>query len=215
MNAAKSRAGFTLIELLVALSIFAVLSLISYRALGGLFTTREQLNTESAKWRDLALFFARVENDLAAVINRPIRTADDRTAGALCLNAFTPVGNDATLSFTRVGFVDVAMQQDATASPQRIGYRQKDASVEWMLWPTLDQGPRAVPQTYAAIDNIREAKWRALDRSNNWRGDWPPAPATCAQPDKNVPPLPQALELTVTLNSGETVTRVFAMRKVQ
>lgn len=214
MTIAKFR-GFTLIELLVALSIFAVLSLISYRALSGLFTTREQLNVESAKWRDLALFFARVENDLAAVINRPIRTADDRTAGALCLNAFSPVGNDATLSFTRVGFVDVAMQQDATASPQRIGYRQKDASVEWVLWPTLDQGPRTVPQTYAAIENIREAKWRALDRSNNWRSDWPPAPATCAQPDKNVPPLPQALELVVTLNSGETVTRVFAMRKVQ
>jgi general secretion pathway protein J len=215
MNAVKSRRGFTLIELLVALSIFAVLSLISYRALGGLFTTREQLNTETAKWRDLALFFARVDNDLAAVINRPIRTADDRTAAALCLNAFTPVGNDAALSFTRSGFVDVAMQQDGTASPQRIGYRQRESAVEWMLWPALDQAPRAVPQTFAALENIREAKWRALDRSNNWRSDWPPAPATCAQPDKNAPPLPQALELAVTLASGETVTRVFALRRVQ
>jgi general secretion pathway protein J len=215
MSTTKSRSGFTLIELLVALTIFAVLSLLSYRALGGLFTTREQLNAETAKWRDLALFFARVENDLAAVINRPIRTADDRIAGALCLNAFTPVGNDATLSFTRVGFVDVAMQQDASASPQRIGYRQKEASVEWMLWPALDQGPRAVPQVFAAIDNIREAKWRALDRRNSWRSDWPPAPASCAQPDKDTPPLPQALELSLTLTSGETVTRVFALRRVQ
>jgi general secretion pathway protein J len=61
----RAQKGFTLIELLVALAIFAILSLLSYRTLGSLFETREQLNIESAKWRDAALFFSRVENDLA------------------------------------------------------------------------------------------------------------------------------------------------------
>jgi general secretion pathway protein J len=215
MKQRHNKAGFTLIELLIALAIFAILSLISYRTLSGLMSTRQQLNEDTAKWRDLALFFTRVENDLSAIVNRPVRMVDDRPAAALCLNAFTPVGNDATLAFTRTGFVDVAMQADTLAAPQRIGYRQKENQIEWMLWPQLDQAPRAEPQSYAALDGVREAKWRALDRTNNWRNDWPPAPANCSQIDSNAPALPQALELTLRLNSGETITRLFALRRLR
>lgn len=214
----KSR-GFTLIELLIALSIFAIIALISYRTLGGLFSTREQLNAETAKWRDAALLFARVENDLAAILDRPIRTADDRGNAPLCLNAYTAVGNDATLSFTRTGFTDIAMQQDASAAPQRIGYRFRDGNLEWMWYTSFDQAPRTKPQVFAALKNIRDAKWRALDRNNNWRSDWPVAPLTCASVEKNPlpgasqpPSFPAALELSLTLATGEVVTRVFALR---
>ncbi len=211
--------GFTLIELLVALAIFAILSLISYRTLGTLFQTREQLNIQSAKWRDAALFFSRVENDLAAILNRPIRSADGLNAAPLCLfgNAGTATG-DAALMFTRTGFAD---SDGSNAAPQRIGYRLNDGNLEWLLWPALDQAPRAVPTAFAALKNVREARWRALAVGGgagsddlNWRTDWPAAPDTCAVPDPRVAVFPRALELTITLNSGETLTRVFALRAV-
>lgn len=209
---AARKNGFTLIELLVALAIFAILSLISYRTLGTLFQTREQLNIESAKWRDAALFFARVDNDLAAVLNRPIRNADGLNAAPLCLTNV-----DATLSFTRAGFADT---DSSNAAPQRIAYRLSETNLEWLLWPTLDQAPRAVPAAFPALKNVRDARWRALGQlntsadSNNWRAEWPEAPATCAQPDQKASVFPRALELTITLNSGEILTRVFALRTV-
>ncbi len=202
--------GFTLIELLIAMAIFAILAVLSYRTLGGLLSTREQLNAETTKWRDAALLFARVENDLAAILDRPVRANDDRANAALCLSAFAPTGNDATLSFTRTGFVDFAIQQDDTAAPQRVGYRFKGEKIEWMLSPALDQAPRSEPQIHTALKNIRDAKWRALDRNNNWRSDWP---ATgCAQNEKVATLLPVALELSVTLATGEMVKRVFVVR---
>ncbi len=203
--------GFTLIELLVALAIFAILSLIAYRTLGTLFQTREQLNIDSAKWRDAALFFSRVENDLAAVLNRPIRTADGLSAAPLCLAAM-----EANLSFTRTGFADT---EGSNAAPQRIGYRfnVRDGTLEWLLWAALDQAPRSVANAYPALKNVRDAKWRALGGATdnpNWRSDWPEAPGTCAQPDQRAQIFPRALELTITLNSGEILTRVFTLRTV-
>lgn len=206
----RAQTGFTLIELLVALAIFAILSLLSYRTLGSLFQTREQLNIESAKWRDAALFFSRVENDLAAVLNRPIRTADGRSAAPLCLNSFTTT--DAALSFTRVGFADA---NGTSAAPQRIGYRLNEGNLEWLLWPALDQAPRSVAAAYPALKNVREAKWRALGNlADSWRAEWPQAPASCELPDPKVSVFPRALELTITLNSGETLSRIFFLRAV-
>lgn len=214
----QRESGFTLIELLVALAIFAIMSLLSYRTLGSLFQTREQLNIESTKWRDAALFFSRVENDLAAVLNRPIRTADGRSAAPLCLSSFAT--NDAALSFTRTGFADA---NGTNAAPQRIGYRFNEGNVEWMLWPTLDQAPRSIAAAYPALKNVRDAKWRTLgnavgnsvgNSTDSWRAEWPQAPATCELPDPKASVFPRALELTITLNSGETLTRIFSLRAV-
>ncbi len=211
MKVAKKIAGFTLIELLIALAIFAILSLIAYRTLGSVFQTREQLNGETAKWRDLALFFARVENDMGALVNRPIRTVEDRTAAAFCLSVFPPGPNDAQLAFTRLGFVDA---NGSAAALQRIGYRGNtaDGKVEMLLWNGLDQAPRALPQAYAALNNIRSIQWRVQDRAGNWRNDWPAAPASCDNPDKSAPAYPLAMELSITLASGETVTRQLSLR---
>jgi general secretion pathway protein J len=214
------QAAFTLIELLIALTIFAILSVISYRTLSSVFQTREQLNLESAKWRDLSLFFTRLESDLANTLDREIRTADGRSAAPLCLSALPPNPAEATLAFTRTGFAEaIGTSASTNSAPQRIGYRFADGKIEWMLWPTLDQAPRGQPDAYVTLANVRDAKWRALDRAvgygggtSNWRNDWPAAPSNCARVEKGAAIFPAALELTLTMLSGETITRVFALR---
>jgi general secretion pathway protein J len=212
----KKQAAFTLIELLIALTIFAILSVISYRTLSSVFQTREQLNLESAKWRDLSLFFTRLESDLANTLDREIRTADGRSAAPLCLSALPPNPAEATLAFTRTGFAEtIGTGASTNSAPQRIGYRFADGNIEWMLWPALDQSPRGQPDTYVTLANVRDAKWRALDRGGgalNWRNDWPAAPSNCARVEKGAAIFPAALELTLTMLSGETITRVFALR---
>jgi general secretion pathway protein J len=120
----KKQTAFTLIELLIALTIFAILSIISYRTLSSVFQTREQLNLESAKWRDLSLFFTRLESDLANTLDREIRTADGRSAAPLCLSALPSNPAEATLAFTRTGFAEAAgtnqnTSNSANSAPQR------------------------------------------------------------------------------------------------
>jgi general secretion pathway protein J len=77
MDASGGRAipsrGFTLIELLVAVAIFGVLSGMAYRALTVVLDSRDRIELETRKWRELALFFTRLEQDVTAIAPRPIR----------------------------------------------------------------------------------------------------------------------------------------------
>jgi general secretion pathway protein J len=194
--------AFTLIELLVAMTIFAVLAVISYRTLDSLFTTREHLNIQSSRLRDVALLFARLENDFSAVIERRVRNSDNQLEDALRLSPLPPSANDASLVFTRVGF---GATIGAASGPQRIGYRLKDGTLELVIWPHLDMAPRAMPQAYAALSGVREAQWRAMDRAGNFIGEWRSSGAA------GVSYFPTALELSITLNSGEQYTRLFSL----
>ncbi len=195
-------AGFTLIEILVALIIFAIMALLSYRAIAAVLDSRDQLTSETQKWRDCALFFARVEQDLGAVLDRPVRSADDLAAPAFIINP--DPGAEAVFALTRAGF---AQSDGVLAAPQRVGYRARDGRVDLVLWPHPDAAPRSSAQAYAALGGVADLKLRALDARGNWQPRWPLAAAGAAAET-----FPAAVELTLTLRSGESVTRLFAMR---
>ena len=194
--------AFTLIELLVAMTIFAVLAVISYRALDSLFKTREHLTVQSSRLRDVALLFARLENDFSVVIARRVRNADNQLDDALRLSPLSPAANDASLVFTRSGF---SGSVGYSSGPQRMGYRLREGILELVMWPQLDMAPRVLPQAHAALTDVREAKWRAMDRAGNFVSEWRSTGAEGATY------FPSALELSITLSSGEQYTRLFTL----
>ena len=198
----RRQRAFTLIELLVAMGIFAVLAVVSYRTLDSLFKTREHLNVQSSRLRDVALLFARLENDFSAVIARRVRNSDNQKEDALRLSPLPPAANDASLVFTRAGFGGTT---GAASGPQRIGYRLTDGTLQLLMWPSLDMAPRVLPQVYAALTDVRDARWRAMDRAGNYVAEWR---STGAQ---DVTYFPSALELSITLASGEQYTRLFTL----
>lgn len=194
--------AFTLIELLIAMAIFAVLAVISYRTLDSLFKTREHLSLQSSRLRDVALLFARLENDFSALLERRTRNAENQQEDALRLSPLSPAENDASLVFTRAGFAGAV---GAYSGPQRIGYRLRDGILQLLMWPNLDMAPRVAPQVYAALTGVREAKWRSMDSAGNFGAAW----GSSAPDDVNS--FPSALELSITLASGEQYTRLFAI----
>ncbi|MEP7157071.1 MAG: type II secretion system minor pseudopilin GspJ [Betaproteobacteria bacterium] len=211
-RAANKQAAFTLVELLIALAIFAIMALMSYRALDSVFQTRQHLNVETARLRDVALLFARLDDDFATLLDRRPRNADNLLDDALRLTALLPGANDATLVFTRSGF---AGSIGTAATPQRVGYRLKDGTFELLLWPGLDAAPRTAPEAFAALANVSDARWRAMDRGGNWQNVWRTTPVSAGlQPGVGVIPgaYPAAMELTITLASGEQFKRIFALR---
>jgi len=199
--------GFTLVELLVALAIFAIMAMMSYRTLDTVFQTRQQLNDETARLRDVALLFARLDDDFTTLLDRRPRNADNLQDDALRLTALLPGAEDATLVFTRSGF---AGSSGLAATPQRVGYRLKEGTLELVLWPSLDSAPRTAPLAYPALTQVREAKWRAMDRGGSWQNVWRSTPVGGATTPGAYP---AALELTITLSGGEQFTRVFALRR--
>jgi len=200
--------GFTLIEILAALVIFAIMAMLSYRALAAVLDSREQLNAETQKWRDCALFFARVEQDLQGLLNRPVRSADDIAAPALAINPDAPA--EAMLALTRSGF---AQADGVLAAPQRVGYRLREGRVELVLWPHPDMAPRTAQQVFPVLSNVADFRIRALDARGNWQARWPALSNTPGSAAGEYSPT--LVELSVTLSSGETLTRLFAMRAAQ
>jgi general secretion pathway protein J len=206
LSAALPRSiGFTLIEILAALVIFAIMAALSYRALASVLDSREQLNAETQKWRDCALFFARVEQDLQGMLKRPVRSAEDIVVPAFAVNPDAPA--EAILALTRSGF---AQADGLLAAPQRVGYRLRERRVELLLWPHPDMAPRTAPQVFPVLSNVADFSVRALDARGNWQTRWPAAANSAASvaPEYS----PALVELNVTLSSGETLTRLFAMR---
>lgn len=192
--------GFTLIELLVALAIFAVMAVAAYRGLSVMLDARARVEQENRQWRDLALFFARLGNDLGATLGRPVRGASGLVLPALSGQTVAAGEDDAQLALTRSGYAD---QVGVPGGPRRVGYRLRGETVELLTWAVLDQAPRSRPDVAPALKGVKDFTLRYLDRSGNWQPQWPPADQNDA--------LPSALEVKIVLLSGAEVRRVFAL----
>jgi general secretion pathway protein J len=192
--------GFTLVEVLVALTIFALMSVLSYRGLTAVLQTREHVTEDNRRWRDLALTLAQIEQDLALAVNRPVRDSGDLLQPALLGDPQAIGANAAQLSFSRMG---LAWQSGVLADVQRHGYRLNNGTLEQLVWPVLDQAPRSEPTVHALLERVNRFELRYLDAVGNWQSSWP-LPGSLAA-------LPAALEVVLELDGGTTVTRVFAL----
>ncbi len=195
-------AGFTLIELLVALVILALISVAGYRGLNEVLLARDRLAQETRKWQHLAFFFARMELDIAQAIHRPVRDTQGSIAPEWLGHIVVQGDNDAELIFTRAGMPD---QGSSRMAPQRIGYRFEHGAIVMLRWPQADAAPATQPTRYPVLEGVKEFRLRYMDSDRIWQTQWPspsPLPAT----------LPAAVEVSLTLDSGENILRTFALQ---
>lgn len=201
----KRNRGFTLIEILIAISIFAIMSAFAYRALSSILNARERVAQENQKWREVSTFFARLEADLANAVARSIRNSNNLQVNSFVGNATFTNDSEGQLMFTRMGLPGAS---GTLAAPQRLGYRVKQGNVEELVWPVLDQGPRTLPAVYALLGGVNSLAIRYMDRNKAWQSSWPlPLSNATAAPQ----PIPIAVEVALTLDSGETITRVLLL----
>ncbi len=200
--AARSSQGVTLIEVVVALFILALLAIGGYRGLTAVLQARDAVAQETRKWQQLMFFFARMEQDVAQVLHRPVRDQVGNVQPEWLGLATVAARNEAQLAFTRAGMSDAGA---ALLVPQRIGYRLEDDTILLLRWPALDQAANAEPQRYPLLSGVREFKLRYLSTAGGWYEQWPPS-------GQGAPGLPVAVEVALTLVSGEQVTRLLALQ---
>lgn len=201
MTTPDQQRGFTLVELLVALVVLALLSVAGYRSLDAVLQTRERVAGETRKWQHLTFFFARLEQDIAQAVRRGVRDSTGLTRPEWIGHSVVVGEDDAELTFTRAGIVD---QGAAMTAPQRIAYRLEQGNIVLLRWQALDQPERARPVRYPLLEGVREFKCRYLDASGNWLTQWPSADRTEG--------LPQAVEVSLAMSSGDKLTRIFALQ---
>lgn len=195
--------GFTLIEVIVAMSIFAVLSIIGYKGISSLIQTKVRVEVEDSKWQQLVLFFDRFELDVKQSVNRPILSRDDTVEPAWLGRPSFSGENDAQLVFSRLGDPE---QSGFLMDTRRVGYRLHDGSVELLIWPSLDVAPLSKPEVFKVLPHVAQVTFSYLSADGRWLNAWPDA--TQAQPKAFAP---TAVQLAIKLETGEMITRVFAL----
>ncbi|WP_374536407.1 type II secretion system minor pseudopilin GspJ [Chitinimonas taiwanensis] len=189
----RRAAGFTLIEILIALAVFSVLAVIAYQGVARMATTKQVMDADNRKWRELTVALARFDEDFSQVANRQWMDEGGTTQAPVRGSAGTIDANGAQLELVRFDGGQLV----------HLGYRLREGTLELLLWPTLDLAPRSAPTALPLLEKVASFQVRFLDAGGQWQLAWPQGPSAGQ--------LPRGVELVLTLQSGETITRLFVL----
>jgi general secretion pathway protein J len=165
--------GFTLLEILVALTIFAVVGLISAQLLSRTIDSYGVLEERGERLAQIHRALMIVQRDLMQFRNRTPRSIGSESPLALM------IGDEGALLMTRGGWRNPL--QRPRSELQRVGYRLQDDKLVRAYWPILDGLGDEEPITQTLLDDVDELAFFALDQSGTEHKFWPPAAAD-AQP---------------------------------
>lgn len=178
--------GLTLIELLVALTIFAILGVMSYRALSEIGMSQTRLDDGYARWRAISRCLQRIDADLLQVV-APYAAAGGRPEAGLALLP----GPELQL-----------LRGDAGRGVRRVGFRLAGERLEWLRWPGRDAV--GAPQAELLLAGVRGLRWSFLHEGK--RVDSLPIAADAPEA------LPDAVILELELADIGRLTRIVALR---
>lgn len=210
--------GFTLLELLIAMSLMAVLAVLSWRGLDSVLTTRDRLARASDELRALSVTFTQMEDDLRrawavrllGLAVPPIGFVPEGPGGAPALQVLRelPPGSDGV-------------------QVQRVVYRVREGVLErgFAPWIVVGAGPNPVQDVQMVwqplLPNVTGVQMRGWTAGQGWlpaaaligRAATPAVPATggaTAAPATSTQV--SGLEVIVERTDGERLLRVFPVK---
>lgn len=210
----KYARGFTLIELLVAISVMALMAMLSWRGIDGMSRAQSQLQTRADDVLTLQVGLAQWRTDLDAMVSLPGTAALEWDGRVLRLTRRHPLGEQAS-----VQVVAWTLRNDGANGA---------GSGSWMRWQSAAISQRADwaiawaraqtwGQTPSAEDRAQEVNVRALSQ---WQiffhrgGAWSnplssegTAPATAGSASNVAPGSPpDGIRLVLDLPPGQSLT---------
>lgn len=197
MTPRAPRRGFTLLELLIAISVLSLVSIIAWRGLDTLVTTRERLAPEGDDVRALLTAFGQLERDLAHVANPTLfALASDPVQVRLATGG--PV-----LEIVRIAPPDAS----GALAVQQVFYRVADGALLRQATPAtrvLRPFEAAEFSNAQLLRNVTAMRVRLWQSGAGWVAPGQPGPQP---PGQAVGPL-QGVEVSVDRADGKTYRRV-------
>lgn len=160
-------AGFTLLEVLVALGVFAVVTLLAWRGLDMMTSSKARLDAEMRRWRELELVFERVKMDLLQIAprswtdnNNQIRSGLQGVGsedGASCQLDLLRFGNDNEPLHTRYRVADGKMTLQFPPLPYTVAA----------------SSPQLTPEVYTLLEGVSRCELTFIDEDNVVQKHWP------------------------------------------
>ncbi|MBT4132006.1 MAG: type II secretion system minor pseudopilin GspJ [Candidatus Marinimicrobia bacterium] len=211
-NWSDHQQGFTLLELLIALSIFSLISLISF---GGLKTVLNgQASGEKVvdQLAELEMAISIFERDLLQIVKRPVRDSYGDVRSAFIGN----LEQSGMLEFTHTGRANpLKLNRSAL---QRVRYEYNDKEWTRKSWSLLDRAQNSKPQQQRLLSQLEHLTVRFLGGRQEWTVEWEmpltPADRELTEIEKAQLNLPLAIELTLDIAEWGRMRRVFPLRIV-
>jgi general secretion pathway protein J len=166
---AKER-GFTLLEILVALTIFAVVGLISAQLLSRTVESYGVLEERGERLAQIHRAMMIVQRDLMQYRSRKPRSTGGDSPSALM------IGDEGALVMTRAGWRNPL--QRPRSELQRVGYRLQGDDLVRAYWPILDGIGEEEPVSQTLLEQVDELEFFVLDEAGTEHKFWPPEGAS-------------------------------------
>lgn len=143
----KKISGFTLLELMVAISIFAIVSLLTMGGLSNVLNTQEHTEKNLQRLTRLQMVFTIMSRELQQLSARSIR---DEYGAFVAPLSNEVSGGIAGIEFTHQGRFTLGDQ----VSLQRVAYYLEDKQLVKKIWPVLDRVEDTKPIKQILLDEV-------------------------------------------------------------
>ena len=194
----RKNTGFTLIEVIIAMSIFAILAILSYSGLHSVIMSKTSTEVSLERLQELQMTMLTLNSDLQQISNRD---AHDALGGSL--NKLSTQSSEYLIEFTRGGWRNPANL--ARSSLQRVAYQLKDDALIRIYWPHVDRADEEQRVERTLIHNIESLEILFLNANQEWKEDWPSATALASA---DPAALPAAIDVRLKMNDWGEIKRL-------
>ncbi|MCW8931066.1 MAG: type II secretion system minor pseudopilin GspJ [Gammaproteobacteria bacterium] len=149
---AKEKKGFTLLELMIAISIFAIVSLLTMGGLSNVLETQEHAEKNMKRLIRFQMAFTIMSREIQQISLRPVR--DEYGSAIDMITSQTSDGING-IEFTHQGRFTLG----DTVNLQRVAYYLEDNKLFKKVWQVLDRVEDTQPVKQAILDDIDELKF--------------------------------------------------------
>lgn len=198
--------GFTLLEVLVAIAIFALMYVMAQQFFSRILNNRELLDEKAVQLEQRQRTLLLMVQDIEQLIARPVRDKLGTEQPAL-------VGNETGVEFTHLGWANPFALQHRSHM-QRVRYVFYNHQLVRRYWPVLDANVGTRPVDTVLLDKVESVQFRYLKRDADtgqwlWLTRWPDQ--NDSQTSPLLQPLPASVEVTITMENGESLHRYFRL----
>lgn len=200
--------GFTLIEVVIAVTIMAIIGVISYQSLDVSERSQRVLKENMKELARLDRVWLRLENDLHNIVNHSVRQQYGPGSGSILPPLQAESGGDYWLTIMRGGHSNPL--NFVRTELIRVGYRLEDETLWRDVWYNLSSVDEEQSRGQKIIENVERIEVRLLKRNASsfsggpWLDRWPEA-------DVNAFEMPLALEVTLKLEDKAEIKRLFSI----